>query len=193
AQPAAAPPPATSNLLPILTALSSSNDELDESKSAPAKPKSFRKSFESQNGTKTTEVRVPHPDDESFRTFFKSNRSNFPPICPTSSHFLSKPFCDAHPPNPSRKTTDAITHIDVIIPPAESAPGDNKPEDSFGSVKRESELLVMKKNMPLVRRKSSGKSKNPLKALAARMDFRNQKYTENHQRGSSSKDPDESV
>ena len=42
----------------------------------------------------------------------------------------------------------------------------------FGAIARDGDPLIMKKNMPLLKRKSSGgKFKNPLKALAARMDF----------------------
>ena len=97
-------------------------------------------------------VRVPHPDDESFQTFFKNEKLNTTTL-------------------PSSTVEDS--YFD-----SNSRPLENKSEVNLGSITRNSDLLVMKKHMPLLRRKSSGKSKNPLKVLAARMDFKNQNYTE---------------
>ena len=154
-------PPSTSNLLPILTALSSSNDELDDANKPSSKPKITRKMLISSNNNTKTEVTVPRPDDESFRAFFHTNNSGFPPVYPTSAQNNNKGHPERPPSSEQQQSTTAIIQ-DLSV------------------VKRESEMLVMKKQVPLVRRKSSGKSKNPLKALAARLDFSNQKYTEVH-------------
>ncbi len=129
------PTTSTSNLLPILTALSSSDDQLSEVKAVgvglvPPRKKSVRKILSERS---EVSVRVPHPEDESFQTFFKKQ---------------------------------------------EEDQGQGDTEVNLGSVTRDGELLIMKKHMPILRRKSSGKSRNPLKVLAARMDFKNQKYTE---------------
>jgi hypothetical protein len=149
-------PPATSNLLQILTVLSSSNDELSEShpksRSGPDNSSQINYSGDvfvpSSAQQSCHHVNVPHPDDESFQTFFTSRSSAF------------STGTSAYLPN-STLGSDATSH-----------------DLEMDAVQRENEMLVMRKNIPIVRRKSIGKSRNPLKALAARMDFHNQWYTD---------------
>jgi hypothetical protein len=135
----------SSNLLPILTALSSSDDQLSEAKAS----------------------------------------ANVPPIKPRRSNIrkILNQKAEMSQSLGKEESREELTYqtgeIESIPRNAQQQISTNT-EDSagFSSVKREGDLLIMKKHMPVVRRKSSGKSRNPLKVLAARMDFRNQKYTE---------------
>ena len=127
-------PPMTSNLLSILT--SSQTPAIDRNTKTCSPP------AQTVFATVPTRfINVPHPDTESFQTFF---------------------------------TNCSETIINETI----SEKNGNCSEEMMNSVKRESDLLVMKKNVPILRRKSSANksTRNPLKVLAARMDFRNQKY-----------------
>lgn len=231
---AASPPPATSNLLQILTVLSSSNDELNEPK--PKSKKHYRQgSREKVSGTSsradsippihpnhtviqprvntatfyatnTTSVKtpvqlsgnhrhtmpptpiansdeifvsVPHPEDEAFQSFFCSVKSytqitHFPPA---NGVILANPCLKTESEHGIQQQEYASNSMANGIDPAA---GPNETLD-ISAVRRESDLLVMKKNVPTCKRKSTGgKYKNPLRALAARMDFRQQGYTQTH-------------
>ncbi|ODM89864.1 hypothetical protein Ocin01_16818 [Orchesella cincta] len=194
-------PPMTSNLLQILTVLSSSNDELSESKPKSKKqrqghnkqvaPRSDSDSIPPvhpghQNNSSTNTamapvptsseifVSVPHPEDEAFQSFFCSVKSytkvtHFPPGV-MQNHLDTNGQLQQQ-----RYETNSVNGG-----ASHSAIGIDTPNEvlDISSVRRESDLLVMKKNVPTAKRKSSGKYKNPLRALAARMDFRQQGYTQ---------------
>lgn len=239
---AASPPPSTSNLLQILTVLSSSNDELNEPKLKSKKNRQGSRdklsgsssrsdsippmhpnhsvvqprvstanclnhnSFRAPGPISTNHhrhtmpptptdnsdviyVSVPHPEDEAFQSFFCSvksytNVSHFPPtngVIVASLTSNNQPNQQNHP---DKFPSDAIGGVE----------GGNQTEAGLvdetldiSSVRRESDLLVMKKNVPTCKRKSIGsKYKNPLRALAARMDFRQQGYTQTHSTNSNS-------
>jgi hypothetical protein len=167
--------PATSNLLQILTVLTTSSaDELDKNKSNSNNSKrSFGNTSDNSglldksnlNSSRVAahphQVHVFHPDDEKFRLFFGKTIVTSPVSILANDSVGNNEGSSGSRINSSSETL-SLLEMNVI--------------------QRESDLLVMKKNVPLVRRKSSGKnSRNPLKTLAARMDFRNQWYTDETQ------------
>lgn len=214
---AASPPPATSNLLQILTVLSSSNDELNEPKTKRRHQSSREKvsrtssradsippihpnhplvqprastaisNCYNKSGKHSTPnnhrhtmpptpiadsdevfVRVPHPADEAFQSFFCSVKSysqvtHYPP----ENGVIAASVDNQQNRNGFAAEANGIEN------------GESTDTLDISAVQRESDLLVMKKNVPTCKRKSAGsKYKNPLRALAARIDFRQQGYTQ---------------
>lgn len=237
-------PPTTSNLLQILTVLSSSNDELSESKSKSKKhrqggggvakqkngfnsippihpghlsnyvvvePRASTASSISNpaivhSGPNLTQgpvmpsapvvgsdqifVSVPHPEDEAFQSFFCSVKSytqvtHYPAemMAATSSGMINgQVLNNGFNEDTISTSADSSSIGDLSNGPLAGAVSSNNESLDISSVRRESDLLVMKKNVPTAKRKSgNGKYKNPLRALAARIDFRQQGYTQqNH-------------
>lgn len=228
-------PPTTSNLLQILTVLTSSKDELDDdaennrvsvstqqqqrqrrravseqqfatsrtrsgtsplgnipdndassicladrrksnlnSSRVPLPPPPALLPSSSSSGPSTTshQVHIPQPDDESFQLFF--GKSVTPQQAGGSISILPNGG-DHDGDDDDDDDTGGISRINL------SGENGSNADTEMNLVQRESDLLVMKKNVPaLARRKSSGgkSSRNPVKALAARIDSRNQWYTE---------------
>jgi hypothetical protein len=133
-------------------------------------------------------VSVPHPEDEAFQSFFCSVKSytqvtHYPDGVVTTTSALnngdrSEQFQQQYENNVHDNMANGIVNGMGQIPCGGAISQSDEAID-ISSVRRESDLLVMKKNVPPAKRKSTnGKYKNPLRALAARMDFRQQGYTQ---------------
>lgn len=135
-------------------------------------------------------VSVPHPEDEAFQSFFCSvksytNVSHFPP----ANGVIVASLTSNNSPNQQQTVEKfpSATMMDGVEGSIQTGAGLVDETLDISSVRRESDLLVMKKNVPTCKRKSIGsKYKNPLRALAARMDFRQQGYTQTHSTNSNS-------